>query len=238
MGGAFLGKVPASKRCQARSRRSGERCKNPKAHNTRVCRTHGGASVASKAKAARQRVAQRYEIEATRYACQLERQGAQVNPVGALDAELRHATAMVEHYESLIGAALRDGQIVWGIGASELRAAGVRARDIPTIVAQQRGREHPAFELLQRERTHLLRLIRISLSNGVPELQREADVALVDAMARAMNAVVAALGHNPADREVRATVRGALASLSTEARSTGIPTRGKGCPSHGTAPSL
>jgi len=54
---AFGGRV-AARRCQARSKRSGEQCRKPAMRGKAVCRTHGGASTGAKTQQGRERCAQ------------------------------------------------------------------------------------------------------------------------------------------------------------------------------------
>lgn len=210
----FLGNVPGRRRCQARARASGERCKNPAANETRVCRMHGAGTLAAKAKAARNKAERRYATETERYVRQQPKQGLSGGPVALLELELQRSLELVRHLESVV-AVLADDQLVWGLNEDDLRNAGVRTRDIPTILAQQCGRTHPAIELLHRERDHLTRLIGISLSNGVPEKQRAMDSAQVDLIQGAIEAILGGLGHSLRDPAVRLCVRDSLRSLRT-----------------------
>lgn len=179
---------------------------------------HGAGTIASKARAARGKIESQYEVEANRYAHLAGQQEDLASPVSLLTDELRRTVARIRYLDERV-AELGD-QILWGLDADELRAAGVRPRDIATLVAHQAGKTHPAIELQQREQEHLTRLTDILIRNKIPERQREADAVRrealsdhLDSFELAMNTVLRALGHNPADREVRATVLGALKSL-------------------------
>lgn len=209
---AFLGNVPEAFRCKAKSSRTGLPCNNPAAKGTRTCRVHGGATWAAKKRATRAKIERSYEDDARRRAREFEPTDAQTVPVIDLEAELRRTVGWIRYFESRVKE-LSDEQMIWGLTEQELRSAGLRGRDVDAMAAQQKGRIHPCAELLQHERAHLARLLRVLLSHGVQERSLELRDDQIDALQRAIDAVVRGLGRNPADRDVRATILAALRTL-------------------------
>lgn len=171
-----------------------------------------GATWAAKKRATRAKIERSYEDDARRRAREVEPDDAQTVPVTALDAELRRTVGWIRYLESRVRE-LSDDQLIWGLTDQELRSAGLRGRDVDAMAAQQRGRAHPVIELLERERGHLIRLLGILLSHGVQERSLQLRADQVDSLQAAIDAVVRGLGHNPADRDVRATVLAALRTL-------------------------
>ena len=82
-----FGKDWPGQRCTARSKRSGQRCKNPAVTGDLVCRMHGAFSIAARHQAAEERRERREAWKALRKA------GRFPGVSGHLDAYFREATA-------------------------------------------------------------------------------------------------------------------------------------------------
>lgn len=104
--------------------------------------------------------------------------------------------------------------MTWGLSAQALRSGQVAraGRRLPDGIAEVTAA--PLIEMLQREREHLAKLLGVLLGHGVQTRTLELETEQLDRIQPAMDAVIRAMGHNPADRDVRATVRATLARLA------------------------
>lgn len=180
---------PPDRRCQATSKRSGEQCGKWAIKGLTVCRMHGGGTQRAKAAAARNVQLATAQAAVVTYGLDED-----VDPLDALEAELRRTAGAVAYLQGLVQTLDAPG-----LGQST-RASG----RVPSVWV----------ELYQRERKHLTEVAATCLRVGLEERR----VALAEQtgaiVADLLRKVVVDLGHDPADENVRGIVRRHLLAVS------------------------
>lgn len=175
-----------ARQCTAQSKQSGNRCKRAATPGLKVCAMHGGKSPQALAAAERNLAAQRAERAVVTYGLPLE-----VDPLDALLAEL-HRTA---------------GHVAW-------LADAVQQQD--TVIHQGFfGQSISVWvDLYQRERKHLADVARACAAAGVEERRVRIAEEQGQMVAAMLRRVIAGLGRDPQDPEVRELVHRELIALA------------------------
>ncbi len=229
----FLGRVPPEKQCRAKSRRTGEQCRNPAiggALGGTHCRMHGASALQTRMKYARLKVESKVirDIEKSVAFADVDIDALLRAPLDMLAGEIAKSTARLRYLDGRI-AELDD--VVWqGPTRKELLAAGVRNQDATTIQKANIGRLHPVVDLRERESQHLARLTGVLINNGgltSPSRSRQLAAArkaatreALDSVEMIIAAVLRGLKINPADPDVRRVVRDALLDAAAAAPTT------------------
>jgi len=142
-----------SRRCTARSKQSGERCKRPATRGTRVCRMHGGAAGQVQRAAKRRLEAQEAREAVVRLG--VEAGLGKLDPKEALELELWRTHVQVLMYE----------QLVEQLGLDQLHGPTFHATGRPT----GERKPHVIVELRDRERRHLADVALSASKAGVEE---------------------------------------------------------------------
>jgi hypothetical protein len=176
-------------RCTAKARTTGLRCKRRPIPGGTVCVIHGGAAPAVRA-AAQRRVAMAKAEELARvYGVPQD-----VGPQEALLTELQRSAGAVAWLNAVVGAMTEDDLVQAIPSGATLPAALV--------------------ELYLRERNHLRQVARDCHACGVEERR----VRIIEEQGRlvsdAIRTIVAGLGRDPADPEVRSLVHGVLSAIA------------------------
>lgn len=145
-----------SRRCTAKSKRSGERCKRAAIVGGTVCNIHGG-----KAKQVKQKAEHRADVERATKAVVVYGLPREVDPHTALLEELHRTAGHVAWLEEIVGA----GKMT----KSQSPTGKERAVRLDQRVFG--GGDQPSVwvELLQRERKHLLDVAKTCISVGIEE---------------------------------------------------------------------
>lgn len=208
---------PGTKRCKARTR-AGEQCQKAALPGLDVCRFHGGASpraalVADKAK---------LEIKVKTELSRMERLTALIpedDPEArgdvALVNEIRRTVNRVRILDEWIQE-LGERSLGWGIASREIKKQtgwsdkGDDSYDQKTFET----RMNVYYSIQLEERKHLAQLAKIWISAGFKQRELDLQERQVIAFNTAILELVAALGHDPADSVVRATVHRVMLGLS------------------------
>lgn len=191
----MTGQPMEPRRCTARSKQSGERCKRPPIIGGTVCVMHGGGTPAVAAAAAERVVETQVQAKAQRVVQEWSPGDLELSPVDVL---IRTMTATFQQ------GALHRAQL-----AEQLRT---QPEVDPYVRVDSSGRQYPSpLALLEQAERRLsadmsAKAISSGLAERVVRLQeRQAEllVAVLEAFARS-------LGLDPADAQVRAAARASL----------------------------
>lgn len=180
-----------NRRCTAKSKQSGERCKRAATPGANVCAIHGGKTPAVVAAAERRlKVAAAERVLAT-YGLPVE-----VDPLNALLGELHRTAGHVAWLGLLIAELEHDEE--GRSGLRQWRPAG-----------EDGGYWAPSVwvELYQRERAHLARVASDCLKAGVEERRVRLAEDQGRLVADTIRRIVVGLGLDPASDNVREIVR-------------------------------
>lgn len=174
-----------SRRCTAKSKQSGERCKRAAIVGGTVCAMHGGKIPNVRAAAEKRR--QRDEAEK-----QVERLGVKrrdLAPDAALLEELQRSVGYVDLLEAIVEREGEDGLTQWGMG----------------------GRTASAFwAMLEDQRRHLVATAGACIKAGIEERRVQLAEQQGRLMAEVIRTIVTGLGHDLQDDAVQRVVRPAL----------------------------
>lgn len=190
------------RRCTATSKQSGRRCKRAAVPGATVCATHGGKAPQVVAKAN-----ERLERAAAERAVATYGLAVEVDPLQALLDELHRTAGHVAWLGALIAdlehTEDEDGKTRSGL--RQWRPAGEFGGSwVPSVWV----------ELYQSERTHLARVAKSCLDAGVEERRVRLAEDQGRLVADVIRRIVAGLGRDPSDPEVREVVRRELTLVS------------------------
>lgn len=148
-------------KCQARSKKRGDQCKNYPVRGLRVCLRHGGGS--KKARAAATRNLEQEKL--TRVARRLGTPHENLDPAQALLDLVASKAGEVEWLRHQVELLETDGDLWWGMtkDSTESSAFG----DKHTVVEE--ARQHVVYTLLHKAQDQLARYAAETLKAGVDE---------------------------------------------------------------------
>lgn len=184
-----------ARRCTAKSKRSGHRCRRYPTRGASVCYYHGGAIPAVKAAAARRLARERLDGDLGKLLAELEMDAADRHPVAVLLDAVARASAMTEVLGSLLGG-LRAAPDAEGNG-------GLYGPD-----HLGDGRPHVLVEMYAQWTDRAARAAKLALDAGVDERKVRIREAEARQMAGVLSAVFAdtELGLTATQRNVAAEV--------------------------------
>lgn len=195
------------RRCRAKNRTTGERCKRPAMKGLRVCSKHGGQHPASKAKS------ERAKALTTMQRFVLPYEGA-VDPISVFETEFRRTLGRIAWYDEQLARLSSEQDLIWGMTKQEDIGAGPDPGRNTTYEAKV----HLLEELQFKERRHLLDMEKVWISAGLESQKLNLMKRYVEnAYTKVMRAVTL-LGLDPGDPKVR----DALATVFLE-EDDGIP---------------
>jgi hypothetical protein len=174
-----------SRRCTAKSKQSGERCKRAAIPGGKVCSIHGGKIPRVQAAAQRRLDLAKAETAVKVYGIPVE-----VDPHEALLQELHRTAGHVSWLGLLIGDLDDEKQL------SQYTEAGRR----PSVWV----------ELYQHERKHLTDVAKTCIAAGIAERQVQLAESQGKLLAEVVRQIVTGLGHDLQDERVREVVVPAL----------------------------
>lgn len=165
-------------------------CKRSARPGTTLCATHSG----ERGKAVAQRTQALTEMQkfATPY-------NGQIDPLSAFENEYRRTYGHIRWYEEKIGQLQSEKDLIWGLAKEE----HVNATEFAGINRTYEARIHPFAEELFKERKHLVELTKIWLKAGLEERKIAVMREYMEYTYAMVNEAARALGHDPADPEVR-----------------------------------
>ena len=148
--------------CSARSKRTGQPCRNPPITGSTVCRMHGGSTRQVKAAAGR-RVAKAAALEVAEAIRRTLGGSLEISPLDLLIGQVREAAANVEVYrmaiEGLGVEVARDGAVAIPEQVIEFEKGGTH---VP-------ARVHILVDLYNQERDRAVKYAKLCLDAGVEE---------------------------------------------------------------------
>ena len=196
--------APAEKRCSAIASGTGVQCENWRLPGLTVCRTHGGATQASKRKSEKARM----EMRMSAFATPVSRDDPEANPIEGFLSDYRRTIGRIRWYDEEL-AALQKDALIWG--RTEVEKVG--ASEFTGTNEKYEAKAHIFHELQFRERQHLLALNKVWIGAKLDERKLEIQRAYVRALDTAIIHILTKLGHDIADPGVRQTVRDELLAL-------------------------
>lgn len=192
--------LPDEDRCVATRKRDGYRCPKPRVLGMRVCPDHGAGTTRSKDKQLMHRL--------TLGMARLPIDSSLRDPVAAFEDEFLRTVSRIAWLDKAT-ANLTAEEIVWG----KLSEDVVRATEWPGVNLGYGARVNALVELQFRERQHLLAIEKIWLGARLDTKRLEIAQNQATQLEIVMTAILAKLGHDTADANVRTIIANELASL-------------------------
>ena len=150
---------PERPQCTAKSKQSGERCKNRPAKGFKTCRFHGSANGRSKAAAKR-----RVDAVAAEEAVRTLGLPVDISPTEALLDEVRWTAGHVQWLRRQVQE-LESKALTWGKTKEVDKGSG----EAPGVDVTESATPSIWYDLYERERQHLVRVCSAALKAGVEE---------------------------------------------------------------------
>lgn len=136
----------------------------------------------------------------------------EAHPINSFEMEFRRTIAWIRYYEEKIEE-LKHDELIFGMTKVESKMA----TEFPGTDYTEEAKPNIYVELLFRERKHLHELQKTFIAGGIAAKVAASVSKLVDKVELSMNALIVALGRDPADPEIRNTVRQTLLGIGNAA---------------------
>lgn len=180
------------RRCKARRKSTGERCKAPAVKGLTVCVRHGGGTAASKAKSEHAKaltVMQRFVLPYE----------GDVDPISVFETEFRRTLGRIRWYDEQLALLASEEDLIWGRTKVERVGAGPE----PGTNTTYEARVNLLEELQFKERRHLLDMEKVWISAGLEEKKLNLMKRYVDATYGKILKALTMLGLDAGDPRVR-----------------------------------
>lgn len=215
-------KLTMEQRCQTIARGTGERCQNPRMAGAKVCRTHARNRTSILDASSKARVENKIKTELSR----MERLTALIpedDPEArgdvALVNEIRRTVNRIRILDEWIQE-LGERSLGWGRTKRTIKDANmnpITGADDSFDEKIFEARMNVYYSIQLEERKHLAQLAKVWLAAGFKARELDLQERQVMAFNTALLELCAALGHDPADPAVRATVHRVMMGLATPA---------------------
>lgn len=198
-----LGNIPDEKRCEANGK-DHKRCQNRKMVGLRVCRMHGGSTRLARRKSERAKAMTAMQ----RFVTPIDASDPEADFIGGFEMEWRRTVGRIRYYDEKLSE-LAEKELIWGMTKVEDKTATEFEGSDTTYEAKV----NMYHELQWQERQHLLKMSKVYIGARLDEKKLQLESAKVMALDKAINGILAALGHDPKNVEVRQVVRNNLLAL-------------------------
>jgi hypothetical protein len=185
---------PNAEQCTATAKSTGERCQKPALVGLTVCRSHGAATKAAKAKSA----VAKAERKLNKYVRPIPLDHELSNPAAGLHYEYRRTVARIEWLDKRI-ARLTEEEANWGRTKEER----VNATEYPGVNTTLEARLHPWLVLQERERAFLLKLEKVMIDAQFKAAEQAIQQRTLAEVERRVYMIVKAMGRDPQDPRVK-----------------------------------
>lgn len=207
-----LGDLPDNERCEAVSKNSQERCKNPKLTGFRFCRTHTRLTKNNRAKHEVALAQKKLDARMHRLDLALPESDPRVRGDFGLTWQIRQTLAKIDYYEDLI-VTLKAKDHIWGLTERTQKQGFEKDAMVEIDEKKYTARLNGWIAQQQWERTHLRALYKMWIDAGFEKLKYDQLERLVTMTNEVITSLLIGLGRDPTDPEVRNVVRNSLLLL-------------------------